>query len=273
MYKPLLCILMFLLHNLMANHRRKIQGNPKLSNIVTHLTGSNIRSKRQALIPFPRTGKRALNHRQYIPVHHSMGKYKRESALIPYPRTGKRAFRPRVGKRTPLPYLFANRNGNSKRVFAPRTGKRAFAPRTGKRAFHPRTGKRSLFYSHPGVGEQPTNEMPNMPLTYASRYSIDDSSESDESPSKRYYNGDNDMSTYSESTDLEDEQIKRSGNEDNFADIRNNLGFDMGVHDLDPEDVGMSLGNVIVLYIQSSKLHAFVKNIQFHPTLQNFTAL
>ena len=111
MYKPLLCILMFLLHNLMANHRRKIQGNPKLSNIVTHLTGSNIRSKRQALIPFPRTGKRALNHGQYIPVHHSMGKYKRESALIPYPRTGKRAFRPRVGKRTPLPFFFANRNG------------------------------------------------------------------------------------------------------------------------------------------------------------------
>jgi len=84
--------------------------------------GSKIRSKRQALIPFPRTGKRS-------------------SALIPFPRTGKRAALvafPRTGKRAAL-------------MAFPRTGKRVFGPRTGKRASliaMPRTGKRSSLFKH-----------------------------------------------------------------------------------------------------------------------------
>ena len=175
---------------------------------------------------------------------------KRESALIPYPRTGKRVFTPRIGKRTPLPYFFANRNANTKRVFAPRTGKRgflghtgrigkrAFAPRTGKRAFAPRTGKRSLFFSHPGVGEDLTNDMPNMPLTYASRYSSDDKADSDSSSNTENYNGDTEPSENEQSPDSEDDRYKRLSNAENFSVTRNNVGLDMGIHDLDPEDIG-----------------------------------
>merc|ERR1712110_152432 len=103
----------------------KDESEPSLSNFpssfevpIPSLAGSKSRkrSKRQALIPFPRTGKRA--------------------SMIPFPRTGKRAAMlvfPRTGKRASL-------------IAMPRTGKRLYAPRTGKRASliaMPRTGKRS----------------------------------------------------------------------------------------------------------------------------------
>merc|ERR1712141_228398 len=98
----------------------KDESEPSLSNFpssfevpIPSLAGSMARkrSKRQALIPFPRTGKRA--------------------SMIPFPRTGKRAAMlafPRTGKRASL-------------IAMPRTGKRASLiamPRTGKRSpmFH-----------------------------------------------------------------------------------------------------------------------------------------
>lgn len=72
-------------------------------------TRSHTRSKRQALIPFPRTGKRAA----LIPFPRTG---KKRAALVAYPRTGKRASLvpfARIGKRTydsSMPVRY--RNGN-----------------------------------------------------------------------------------------------------------------------------------------------------------------
>ena len=197
---------------------------------MLNLTGRQIRSKRQALIPFPRTGR---------------------SALIPYPRTGKRAALvafPRTGKRAAL-------------MAFPRTGKRVFGPRTGKRASliaMPRTGKRSSLYrffpnpmgfgysSFPEaesykrdldstVPENSYNDVTSIPLTL---------NHESETPSDS--NEDNDE-------DSEDAKNKRISDVDSkwleWLSIQKKSNS-APWYELDPKNIGMNVGECFSLYIQ-----------------------
>lgn len=179
--------------------------------------GSHTRSKRQALIPFPRTGKRAA----LIPFPRTG---KKRAALVAYPRTGKRASLvpfARIGKRTydsSMPVRY--RNGNPWAVWRDESGQlRPLIPNI--------SGKRNEF---------PTNSQ------IAHEY---------DTPST--------MNDYIDNDDHRVTRFARSENGINTEKDATGLTKNLGLFDLDPEEIGFKeavWNNDLYLF-----LHTMLKEI------------